>query len=287
MKHFHVHFRQLALALGLLLCFASARGGILNDLWWVPSEPGWGMNVVQQHDVLFVTIFVYGADGKPTWYVGSRIEKPHWYSPSYSGPLHAMSGPPPGESFDSNAVAAREVGTLTFTPNADGTAGLTYTVDGRAVVKTVWRQTWRAIPFSNMSPPQGASPALMYRGTFQVAATSLRCAVADMFTRASSFDLIATPIGELTGTMEVRVGEMGLAFTGTYVQSGSVFDVTLAAAITPGSESLLPPGHYAGGIRPLVVDGDFVYGYLKLSGSNGCTISFALAGHIPGVMQGL
>lgn len=276
-----------ATALGLLLCFTSARAGILNDLWWVPSEPGWGMNVVQQHDVLFVTIFVYGADGKATWYVGSRIEKPDWYSSYYTGLLHAMSGPPPGGSIDANGVTAREVGTLTFTPNADGTAGLTYTVDGREVVKTVRRQTWRGIPFSLLGSPEGASPAITYQGTFQVAGVSLRCGPTDVSIRADSFVLIPIPTGDLSGTMEVHVEEMGLAFTGTYLQSGSVFDVTLAGAIAPNSGSFLPPGNYTGGISPLVADGDFVYGYLKLSSSNGCRIAFALAGRMPIVGQAL
>jgi hypothetical protein len=270
-----------AIALGLLLCVASVRAGSLSDLWWVPSEPGWGMNVVQQHDVLFVTLFVYDADGKATWYVGSRIEKAMWYDPYYSGPLQAMSGPPSGGSFDPDAVTRREVGTLTFTPNADGTARVTYTVDGRVVDKTVRRQTWRRIPLFFIEP-------WVVQGTFQVAEISIsRCAVSDMFMRAGSFTLSATPTGELSGRIALQVEEMGLAFTGTYLQSGSVFEVTWAAAIAQGSGSFLPPGDYSGGASPLVVDGEFVHGYVKLSGSNGCRVAFAFAGRMPVVMQGL
>lgn len=278
----HHRLGRWALAVGLLLSVASARAGILNDLWWVPSEPGWGMNVVQQDDVLFVTIFVYGADGKPTWYVGSRIEKAMWYDSSYSGPLYAMSGPPPGQPFDADAVAAREVGTLTFTPNADGTAGLTYTVDGRTMAKTLRRQTWRGIPLPFIAP------GFVVPGTFHVAEISLsRCAVADMFMQAGSFTLAATPTGDLSGRIEMQVEEMGLAFVGTYLQNGSLFDVTWAATVAPGSGSFLPPGTYTGGSSRLVVDGDFVYGHVRLSGSNGCNIAFALAGRIQAVTQGL
>lgn len=39
-----------------------------TDLWWNSpdnSESGWGVNVVQQGDIVFATFFIYGADGTP------------------------------------------------------------------------------------------------------------------------------------------------------------------------------------------------------------------------------
>ena len=39
-----------------------------TDLWWNSpdaSEDGWGVNVVQQGDIVFATFFIYGADGTP------------------------------------------------------------------------------------------------------------------------------------------------------------------------------------------------------------------------------
>jgi hypothetical protein len=48
-----------------------ANAGQFTDLWDNPQESGWGANVVQQLETAFVTLFVYGPDGKPMWYVAS------------------------------------------------------------------------------------------------------------------------------------------------------------------------------------------------------------------------
>jgi hypothetical protein len=42
-----------------------------SDQWWVPSEAGWGAAVVQQASTMFVNLMVYGAGGKPTWFVAA------------------------------------------------------------------------------------------------------------------------------------------------------------------------------------------------------------------------
>jgi hypothetical protein len=50
------------LATAALLTFAShtARAVDYTDLWWVPAESGWGVNLVQSDTVLFVTFIIYG-----------------------------------------------------------------------------------------------------------------------------------------------------------------------------------------------------------------------------------
>jgi len=40
-----------------------------TDLWYIPTESGWGLNVIQQGNVMFATLFVYGTDNTPRWYV--------------------------------------------------------------------------------------------------------------------------------------------------------------------------------------------------------------------------
>src|SRR5688572_5799510 len=47
-----------------------------SDLWYAApaeSESGWCVNVAQQGDVLFVTLFVYGPDNTPHWYVAPAV----------------------------------------------------------------------------------------------------------------------------------------------------------------------------------------------------------------------
>jgi hypothetical protein len=39
-----------------------------SDLWWNPLESGWGVNISQQADILFVTFFVFDANRQPSWY---------------------------------------------------------------------------------------------------------------------------------------------------------------------------------------------------------------------------
>src|SRR5664279_6303888 len=42
-----------------------------SDLWYIPAESGWGMQLVQRGNLIFATIFVYDAAGNPTWYIAT------------------------------------------------------------------------------------------------------------------------------------------------------------------------------------------------------------------------
>jgi hypothetical protein len=68
-----------------------------SDLWWNSQESGWGMNIVQQGSIVFVTLFVYGPDGKPTWYVAPDAQPLAGDSsgnPAFSPPRATSFGPP-------------------------------------------------------------------------------------------------------------------------------------------------------------------------------------------------
>src|SRR5262249_7388980 len=43
-----------------------------TDLWWNPSESGWGMAITQQANVMFLAWYVYDSSAKPVWYVASN-----------------------------------------------------------------------------------------------------------------------------------------------------------------------------------------------------------------------
>ena len=114
-----------------------------NDLWWLPSESGWGFNIAQQGDTLFLTFFVYGQDSKPTWFTGQLTKTGQSPSgqPIYSGNTYITSGPWFGGPFNAASVTVRQSGTVTFAPNSATSAALTYSVDGVSVTKTIQRQT--------------------------------------------------------------------------------------------------------------------------------------------------
>jgi len=110
-----------------------------QDLWWNPSESGWGVNIAHQGDILFATLFTYGSDGKGMWLVMSDGARTG--NASYSGTLYRTTGP----AFNASpwtAISATPVGTMSF-HFADGNTGtLTYTVNGVTVTKSIQRQAF-------------------------------------------------------------------------------------------------------------------------------------------------
>lgn len=124
---------------------APSLGSDYSDLWWNPLESGWGMNVVQQGEVAFVTLFVYGPDGKPTWYVASDARAFALDSagnPAFRGTLYKTTGPWLGGPFDPSQVTVQAVGQLVIEPRAEARLNVNYTAEGVSVSKDVVRQTF-------------------------------------------------------------------------------------------------------------------------------------------------
>lgn len=129
-----------ASAIAMPLAAAAAPTADFSDLWFNPAEPGWGVNVIQQDDTLFVTLFVYAANGTPTWYVASAVTRNNT-GETFSGALYRTTGPYFGAAFN-GPVSISQVGTLTFATTQVNSATLTYSVDGVPVTKNIQRQTW-------------------------------------------------------------------------------------------------------------------------------------------------
>jgi hypothetical protein len=117
----------------------------ISDLWFNSAESGWGVNVIQQDTILFITLFAYGQNGQVVWYVGSDVR----YSGSgaggalnFTGPWYQTTGPYFGGAFNPALVTVRQVGTATFTLSSANAGTFTYIVDGVSVTKQVTRQTW-------------------------------------------------------------------------------------------------------------------------------------------------
>ena len=111
-----------------------------TDIWFIPQESGWGVNVVQSDTFLFATFFIYGQDRSPTWYTASLT----FDGTRYAGGLYRTEG-----SFWANPwnpaehPDAVQVGTASFQPGTDAYhATLAYTVDGvGSATKSIVRQT--------------------------------------------------------------------------------------------------------------------------------------------------
>ncbi len=124
--------------------FANTYTSDLSDLWWNEKEAGWGVNVNHQREIVFLTFFVYGADGRGTWYTGqaSLTGQDSRGANIFTGGMYTFSGPTDGTPFNPANVVSRNAGTVTFTAFLDN-ATLTYTINGVAVDKVVTRQTFR------------------------------------------------------------------------------------------------------------------------------------------------
>ena len=153
MRPLRTLFAVLVLATFAVSARASS-GTNFTDQWWNPNESGWGASILQQGDVLFIDLFVYGTDAspmgsnKPTWYTAALYYQPQLAGTVFTGDLIATSGPWFGAFFNPNFVTARKVGTITFDATSTDTANLTYSVDGVAVAKAIQRQTWTLEDFS-------------------------------------------------------------------------------------------------------------------------------------------
>jgi serine protease len=143
---------------------SSAEGMVAEGLWWnapAGSESGWGLNVVQQGDVIFATWFTYDAAGRAWWLsmTGTRVGPTAW-----SGALYQSRGPAyDAARFDASAVTLAPVGsaTLALSDASSGTFG--YTVNGVSQVKAVTRQVFGPLPACTF----GAQPDLAQAANYQ------------------------------------------------------------------------------------------------------------------------
>jgi hypothetical protein len=144
-----VSFMSASLRIALLavacLFALPARATDYTDIWYTASEPGWGVNVVQADNFLFLTFFIYGADNKPTWYTGQLT----WDGAKYSGGLYLTQGTYWALPWNpADHPAAQQVGTASLTPNSLNAyqATLLYSVNGiGSVTKAIERQTLTTI----------------------------------------------------------------------------------------------------------------------------------------------
>jgi hypothetical protein len=109
-----------------------------SDLYYIPAESGWGIQLVQRGSVIFGTMFVYGPSNTPTWYVATMQFAGNF---TWTGDLYATTGPYFGTvPFNPTNVVATKVGTMTWVAQTVDTGTLSYVVDGVAVTKNVVRQ---------------------------------------------------------------------------------------------------------------------------------------------------
>jgi len=130
--------KRLVVALLLLAAAFSARALEYTDVYYDKDEPGWGAFLVQSDKFQFIAFFIYGSDGKATWYTAQLMDDGTGTN-TYTGTLYAITG-----TYFINPWAGYTInpaGTASFQAADIYHATLKYTVNGLPMVtKAVQRQ---------------------------------------------------------------------------------------------------------------------------------------------------
>ncbi len=143
-----------------------------TDIWWDPTQSGWGLTIAQHGNDIFGVWYTYDTNGEPIYFVlpGGTFSGPD----SFSGELYTTTGPWYGNpQFDTNQVRATKVGnaTLSFGAGALSVAKVYSLVNGK-FTSTIsnFTQTKSITPqsFGNSTPTLFPAPP----GKFQVFVTT-------------------------------------------------------------------------------------------------------------------
>jgi hypothetical protein len=178
-----------------------------SDLWWNPNESGWGMQLVQQGEIIFATLFIYRSDGAPTWVTAALNPTGHL---TWSGGLYSTSGPWFGGPFNSAQVGVRQVGTLTFSAPFVNQGTVSYSIDGVPVTKQVERQLFN---YDN------------YNGSYVVTVnlTASSCfAASQNGSGTGAFAISVSHSSTSMGMTWVFPGGQVCVYSGSYLQAGRI-----------------------------------------------------------------
>lgn len=138
---------SLATPFAIAPASGSAFSTDTSDLWWNPAENGWGLQLIQRADIIFVTLYVYNTNGAPVWY--AAVLNYNAPSTTWTGDLMETKGPWFGKQpFDQTVVSVARVGSLSFTPRSVSDGMLSYSINGVSVNEHIQRMTLRYDDYS-------------------------------------------------------------------------------------------------------------------------------------------
>ena len=181
------------LAAGLLLGSLNAAAAAANysDTWWNPQESGTGLQMVQQGETAFVTLYTYGSNNEPLWFVASDARVYAYTSsgrPAFRGTLYRTRGTPFSDAHRNADSQVIPVGEIFLTATGDNALAIEYTVNNITVAKQLVRLTF-SLPLAaanytgavtlrlspnDTSPPYGTRD---YTGEFLLLLTAENTAV--------------------------------------------------------------------------------------------------------------
>jgi hypothetical protein len=208
---------RFSLLVCCLLFSHACRALDYTDLWYDAANAGWGINVVQSGDLLFLTFFVYGESGQPIWYAAQLDRDTSGDFDGYLGALYVGAGTWFALPWEARRFSVAPVGTASFQPSGAYTASLGYTVRGQSRVAAV----------VSRQPLRQASLEGHYAAV--VGATSTSCAA----TRTGQFMATLTvAAGTAPGALQMDVAYPdGLActFIATLATHGRLYNSSVAS----------------------------------------------------------
>ena len=105
----------------------------VTDLWYrapAESESGWGVNITQQGDILFIAWFTYDLAGRGMWVVGPRMVKTAGTN-TFTGDLFRTTGPAfSAQPWNPAGVTPIPFGNATFTFTDANNGTFSYNITG-------------------------------------------------------------------------------------------------------------------------------------------------------------
>jgi hypothetical protein len=236
-----------------------------SDIWWNPVENGWGLQMVQRADIIFVTLYLYNTNGVPIWYAAVLSTGS---GASWNGDLMETTGPWFGtQPFNAAAVSVARVGSMSFSPTSLRDGMLSYSISGVANTKHIERMTLRYDDYNGN-----------YRGMLAYAAEGCpNPADRGMFNNRIDFTI--TQSGANMSILSQQQGTVAVcSSSGVYGQDGQFGNSQqVTGSCTDGSGSGAVTTYYQMNVTPSTVTMNFTAPSSN-AGSKGCTLNGTLVG---------
>ena len=257
----------LLVSLGLALpASATTLTADFTGLWYrspAESESGWGVNIIQQHDVLFVTMFIYDQANQPHWYVASNVVNTG--GSNFSGQLFNIGS---GTYFGApwaGISGVQAVGNIAFQFSSPTQGSMTFSINNVQVTKPIVRQSWRIDNLTGnyigglTARGPGCDTGLLVNGDLTVTHSQPNISFRVDFVNASNqpgvctFNGIYSQVGSVgavnSGNFTCTINNVPNAFAGSFSMSETYNNRNGFAGAISGTSQFCSFNGYFGGTR--------------------------------------
>ena len=190
--------------------FGTAFSTDNSDIYNATNESGWAVELTQQADVVFATVYTHDVNNHPVYYSAALLfaGTNGTGNAVWTGDLIETQGPWFGAPFDGSKVVNRKVGTMSYVQQFVEGGAVTFSVDGVTVTKQLVRFTFR---FDNYA---GA-----YLGAYKLVASGCT----DQSNNGTYYFAATFGVTQSANVLNIVANDSqggACTFTGDYSQSG-------------------------------------------------------------------